>query len=61
MKQRLKGVFFVALGISLIFPFITPFILRVVVVVMGFYLVMLGLKVFFEKKEDSFSNGSNDF
>ena len=45
MNNYLKATILMAIGSMLVFPFLTPFIMRVVVVVFGFYLFFMGLKV----------------
>lgn len=60
MGRAFKGAIMIALGVALIFPFMTPFILRVVVVVLGFYLVLKGIEVILFPKKPSEKTSLDD-
>ena len=47
MSNYLKAVILMVVGSVLVFPLLTPFILRIVVVICGFYLFFMGLKLLF--------------
>lgn len=60
MRRGFKGAIMIALGVALIFPFMTPFILRVVVVVFGFYLVLAGVQSLLFREKSSKSSSLDD-
>jgi len=45
LMKRFKGLILIALGLAIVFPLSTKYILKIAVVVFGFYFIFLGLKM----------------
>ena len=54
MNNRLKGLILLLVGLAIVFPLFSQFILKNIIVIIGFYLVYVGLQLLFGFSEKKF-------